>query len=239
MIGVFSKRALTTVPMRWHLWKLVWLAGIVAVAGLMGVTIKIGWQQGWLYGLVLSYFWGLALIVGGLVVSRFKVVLAGRLPASAWALDDEERGMIIMVPMLKVYGYVTRQHDGRQELLIFSQDDPAAGWQVPGGTVDPGETLVAAVQREVAEESGLHDLELQGEVAVTIWENPDEQSKPYERHFFHFLAPEAPETFEHVVTGDGTDAGMTFSYRWLDVAEGGTLAAGMGQFLGYLAKMEA
>ena len=41
-------------------------------------------------------------------------------------------------------------------LLIRRGHGPGAGeWSVPGGRVDPGETLAEAVVREVAEETGL------------------------------------------------------------------------------------
>jgi len=46
-------------------------------------------------------------------------------------------------------------HDGRL-LLIRRGRGPAAGqWSVPGGRVEWGETLARAVEREVAEETGL------------------------------------------------------------------------------------
>jgi 8-oxo-dGTP diphosphatase len=46
--------------------------------------------------------------------------------------------------------------DQDQILLIRRGHGPAAGeWSVPGGRVEPGETLAEAVVREVAEETGL------------------------------------------------------------------------------------
>lgn len=41
-------------------------------------------------------------------------------------------------------------------LLVQRATDPHAGrWSVPGGHVEPGETLASAVEREVLEETGL------------------------------------------------------------------------------------
>lgn len=48
--------------------------------------------------------------------------------------------------------------DGRL-LLIRRGHGPAAGeWSVPGGRVEPGETVVEAVVRELAEETGLEGV---------------------------------------------------------------------------------
>jgi 8-oxo-dGTP diphosphatase len=49
--------------------------------------------------------------------------------------------------------------DGERLLLIRRGHGPAAGkWSVPGGRVEPGETLAEAVLREVAEETGLEAM---------------------------------------------------------------------------------
>jgi 8-oxo-dGTP diphosphatase len=48
------------------------------------------------------------------------------------------------------------RRDGR--LLLVEQqgsEDPAPSWMLPGGRVEDGETLVAALARELAEETGL------------------------------------------------------------------------------------
>jgi ADP-ribose pyrophosphatase YjhB (NUDIX family) len=51
-------------------------------------------------------------------------------------------------------GAVVRRGD--ELLLVRRAHEPEAGrWSVPGGRVEPGEGLVAAVAREVREETGL------------------------------------------------------------------------------------
>ena len=51
-------------------------------------------------------------------------------------------------------------------LLLRYDDVPPAGvhWATPGGGLDPGESYADAARRELAEETGWHDVELRGEV---------------------------------------------------------------------------
>ncbi|MBP2402648.1 NUDIX hydrolase [Streptomyces syringium] len=55
-----------------------------------------------------------------------------------------------------VVGAVIADGDGKVLLLHRSADDYLGGlWELPSGGVDAGETLVEALRREVAEETGL------------------------------------------------------------------------------------
>ena len=113
----------------------------------------------------------------------------------------------------RVLAYITRDRDGRRELLVF--DDPVhphTGVQVPAGRLDPGEELEAGLFREIEEESGLTGVR----VARELPGFEDHYSSRYENHGFHVLLDEeAPDQWEHVVVGDGDDAGLIFHYRWI------------------------
>ena len=121
-------------------------------------------------------------------------------------------------PIAKVLAYITRHGPDGVELLVFEQEEhPEAGLQVPGGTVDAGETLVEALRREVAEESGLVSPEAIRFLAAGpfIWEGRSQL-----RHFFHLAAPAGlPDGWRHVVTAGEEDEGLVFVYRWLPRAE--------------------
>ena len=120
----------------------------------------------------------------------------------------------------RVLAYVTRERGGRTELLVFDQrGDPEAGTQVPAGRLDPGETLEHGLRRELHEEAGLDRVRIVRELPVLgDWVARSE----YENHAFEVRieVDETGDTWEHVVHGDGDDAGLVFSYRWVPVEPG-------------------
>lgn len=115
----------------------------------------------------------------------------------------------------KAYAYVV---DDEGRLLVFDHPDPEAGTQVPKGGVEPGETPREAVARELAEESGLTDVEIDALLAEDEWPHP-EKPKAYRRYFFHVTAPARRDSWSHEVTGTGADQGMVYSYYWSDPNE--------------------
>ncbi|WP_347057844.1 NUDIX domain-containing protein [Blastococcus sp. HT6-30] len=58
-------------------------------------------------------------------------------------------------PVVPCVGAIVHDPAGRL-LLVRRRNAPGRGlWSVPGGRVEPGETVAAAVEREVLEETGL------------------------------------------------------------------------------------
>jgi 8-oxo-dGTP pyrophosphatase MutT (NUDIX family) len=114
-----------------------------------------------------------------------------------------------------VLAYVTRERDGRKELLVFDgPEHPAMGTQVPAGRLDPGESLEDGLRRELHGEAGLERVRVMRELLVLgDWVARSD----YENHAFEVCVDgeEPPDTWEHVVHGD--DAGFVFHYRWAAV----------------------
>ena len=116
----------------------------------------------------------------------------------------------------RVLAYVTRERHGRTELLVFDQrGDPEAGTQVPAGRIDAGETLEEGLLRELHEEAGLDRVRIVRKLPILgDWA----ASSRYENHAFQVrVEDQLPDSFEHVVHGDGDDAGLVFVYRWVPV----------------------
>ncbi|PFN28423.1 NUDIX hydrolase [Bacillus cereus] len=132
----------------------------------------------------------------------------------------------------KVHAYITREKEGIMQLLVFKHRDiPEAGVQVPGGTVDEGETLEAAVLREIQEESGLRHLCIERLLADYII-HVKEKKEYQKRHFFHVTLPtDVKDTWQHIVSAGEEDQGLVFCYEWLDIAKCPELAGKQGEFL--------
>jgi 8-oxo-dGTP diphosphatase len=118
----------------------------------------------------------------------------------------------------RVVAYITRVRDGQAELLVFEDPKhPRIGIQVPAGRLDADEELETGLLREIAEETGLERVRILRR--LTGFE--EHYASRYENHGFHVvLEGDAPDEWEHVVYGDGDDAGLVFRFRWVPVGAG-------------------
>jgi 8-oxo-dGTP pyrophosphatase MutT (NUDIX family) len=140
-----------------------------------------------------------------------------------------------LLPRLKrqrVVAYITRDSVRGRELLVFEHRDfPDAGVQVPAGRLDPGEDLEAGLLREIHEESGLTAVRVVRELPGF----EEHYESRYDNHGFHLVpSVELPDEWEHVVHGDGDDAGLTFRYRWVPIEPGLELFGRRHPFLSVL-----
>ena len=115
----------------------------------------------------------------------------------------------------RVLAYVTREREGRRELLVFDhRDHPEAGTQVPAGRLEPDEDLEAGLLRELEEEAGLADARIIRKFA-TFGPRELPHGRAYTNHAYELESPGARDEWEHTVVGDGDDAGLVFRYRWV------------------------
>jgi len=132
-----------------------------------------------------------------------------------------------------VLAYITYE----QRLLVFEQPDfPDAGVQVPGGTLEPGESPAEGALREAFEETGLQGLRLVRFLGVQLYAASD--GRTLQRHYFQ-LAPSAPppSEWEHWEQSPSTgEPPIRLRLRWVSLDAVPPLAGGRDALLGELAR---
>lgn len=141
----------------------------------------------------------------------------------------------------RAYAYVTRTKEGARQVLVFSQqNDPEAGIQIPGGGIELEETPLEGVRREIVEETGLLDCLVERELAVDVCEyHNGNLHQRIERHFFLLSVNNAPDEWEHHVTGKGEDNGLVFLYFWISSPGETQLVPGDADYLHLVFDTEA
>lgn len=124
----------------------------------------------------------------------------------------------------KVLAYITHE----SSLLVFRHPDkPQRGLQVPGGTVELGETLEEAVLREVWEETGLSQVKILRYLGTFQHHNVNPMR---EFHAYHLeLTEEVRSQWRHheINAGTGMPA-LTFDFHWVRL-DGNALLLARGQ----------
>ncbi|WP_430788041.1 NUDIX hydrolase [Virgibacillus flavescens] len=138
-------------------------------------------------------------------------------------------------PLRKAYGYVSRIKNGTPQVLVFRHSIKESGIQIPKGTIELGEEPFHAVIREVQEETGLVDFQVEELIKQDKWEF---KGKVYERFFYKINIEEDRETWDHAPTGGGSEDGLIFSYFWISHKHEVELAPGHGDYLDWIFKGE-
>lgn len=129
----------------------------------------------------------------------------------------------------KVYGYVTRIKGGQTEVLVFRHPIPEAGIQIPKGTVNDAEDTYDAVIREIEEETGLKNFEVENLIAEDYWEN--DNGAIHNRFFYKIKVSNVPNEWDYEPTGGGDEKGLTFHFFWISSKDEVELIRGHGDYL--------
>jgi 8-oxo-dGTP pyrophosphatase MutT (NUDIX family) len=114
----------------------------------------------------------------------------------------------------RAFCYLTRAGVGGPELLVFRHDDPSAGVQTPGGTIEPGEAPLDGAVREAMEETGLTALGPPRLLARSLFDGAGETVAGYHVH----IPVDGPtaDRWAHRVSAGEADEGLIFHLSWLD-----------------------
>src|SRR5437660_1579992 len=120
----------------------------------------------------------------------------------------------------KAVAIILRERNDFFQFLAHSfVAQPELPWRFPGGGIHKGESIEQGLLREVYEECGLTNLTVLRKLGVKRYFKV--YSKRFiARHDYVLLAPsDTPDSWEHTVHGDGSDAGEVFRFHWLGVED--------------------
>lgn len=116
--------------------------------------------------------------------------------------------------------------------MVFLHPVAEAGIQIPKGTVEFEESPCHAVRREVEEETGLKNFQVESLIAEDDWENVD--GKIHNRFFYKLFIDDAPDQWDYSPTGGGEEDGLNFRFFWISSKEEVELIRGHGDYLDLL-----
>ncbi len=155
------------------------------------------------------------------VPNGLKPYAANFLPAS---LPDAVRCVVSNVspshPTVvdKVLTYIV----ARDRILVLTQPGSEdAGRQVPGGSVEPGETLQRAALREAEEETGLTQFSDVRYVGSSFYVSRNWPDRIFHRHFFRLAHPETATTsWRHIEATPSTGvAPISLELSWVPLQD--------------------
>ncbi|WP_269409697.1 NUDIX hydrolase [Lentibacillus daqui] len=134
-----------------------------------------------------------------------------------------------MMAIKKAYGYVTRVKEGRTQILVFRHPVTEAGIQIPKGTIKSKESTYNAIIREIKEETGLKNFEIEKLIAEDYWENDD--GIIHNRFFYKINVSNVPDKWDYEPTGGEDEEGLTFHFFWISSENEVKLIRGHGDYL--------
>jgi 8-oxo-dGTP pyrophosphatase MutT (NUDIX family) len=119
----------------------------------------------------------------------------------------------------KAYALITRGN----QLLVFSEPDfPEVPIQIPGGTLEDGESPEIGVMREAEEETGLTALKFVAYLGFSDRTSIDNGvEKIQRRHYFHLLcAQDCLDRWLHdeIHPSEGPHEKITFELFWIPIS---------------------
>ncbi|WP_335808448.1 NUDIX domain-containing protein [Halobacillus litoralis] len=127
---------------------------------------------------------------------------------------------------------MTRQKDGKPQVLVFQHPCAEAGIQIPKGTVQRDEATIYAVRREVEEETGLRNFQVEHILAEDLWENDD--GTVHHRFFYKITVSNAADEWDYEPTGGGEEEGLIFRFFWISSEGEVELIRGHGDYLHFI-----
>lgn len=106
--------------------------------------------------------------------------------------------------MEKACPLVLRKQNDQMEILVFAH--PLAGIQLAKGSIEPGESILEAAERELREESG---ISLKVKYLLCEWRRSSDE--PCWGICLMEDAPDLPDEWTHYCTDDG---GHNFRFFW-------------------------